>query len=656
MNAPLNIRQLAQYPRTDAAIPGTVALMQMGELGTPYASILTRDLVTSALAGGGNLNLAAGSGSINFLFDQGAGAVTLSVTQGELLVSTALRTSMLNATFVNSQSITQDGIPVATRADLAADRAASVTSFNQRTGDVQLEQSDILRAGGAPQANPHFSGWVLAPSHWDVRINDDTVVTANWVQRLIRTGTVTSFNCRTGPVTLLTSDVNAAYAVPGVSPTAPSPVLGDASNRIATTSFVDESLADFADTFLASALAAAPFLPIAGGSLTGSINIPAGSYYNYNGKHLAYAVPNVSGDNIFVGESGNTAVTGHFNVANGPSSSAALTTGSNNAGVGANAISHLTTGSNNTSVGYNNLQAETTGGSNTGYGYQALFNQSGANNNTGVGVSAGQDITTGSSNTIIGYNTGRGITTGSGNLIAGLNITGLPAALSTAMILASGGTYFSIVNGTNTFHGGSAGNYTLTGIANCCVGWLSGNKITSGQYNCALGSTALGNETTGTGNVAIGRNALGSQVGANSNTAVGSSAGSNITTGANNVFIGSSTGVGITTGTGNTIIGNIPSQPAALTNVIAITSGGVPRYDFSLTAANTHTFASGPVSAAQVITPGRTVSALPAASAALQGARCFVTDATVNTFLSPAVGGGTNLVPVVCNGTQWLIG
>lgn len=49
-----------------------------------------------------------------------------------------------------------------------------------------------------------------------------------------------------------------------------------------------------------------------------------------------------------------------------------------------------------------------------------------------------------------------------------------------------------------------------------------------------------------------------------------------------------------------------------------------------------------------------TVSGLPAASAA--GGRNFVTDATVTTFNSVVVGGGSNKVPVFADGTSWRIG
>ena len=51
-----------------------------------------------------------------------------------------------------------------------------------------------------------------------------------------------------------------------------------------------------------------------------------------------------------------------------------------------------------------------------------------------------------------------------------------------------------------------------------------------------------------------------------------------------------------------------------------------------------------------------TVASLPTCNSAEKGARAFVTNATATTFLSVVAGGGSNNVPVVCNGTNWLIG
>jgi hypothetical protein len=55
-------------------------------------------------------------------------------------------------------------------------------------------------------------------------------------------------------------------------------------------------------------------------------------------------------------------------------------------------------------------------------------------------------------------------------------------------------------------------------------------------------------------------------------------------------------------------------------------------------------------------TPALTVATLPAAATAGAGARSFVTDANATTFLSTVAGGGANKVPVVSDGTNWLIG
>jgi hypothetical protein len=50
-----------------------------------------------------------------------------------------------------------------------------------------------------------------------------------------------------------------------------------------------------------------------------------------------------------------------------------------------------------------------------------------------------------------------------------------------------------------------------------------------------------------------------------------------------------------------------------------------------------------------------TVSALPAASEALEGARMAVTDATTDGWGDVAVGGGSKHVEVYCNGTSWTV-
>lgn len=50
------------------------------------------------------------------------------------------------------------------------------------------------------------------------------------------------------------------------------------------------------------------------------------------------------------------------------------------------------------------------------------------------------------------------------------------------------------------------------------------------------------------------------------------------------------------------------------------------------------------------------VASLPTCNSAAKGARLFVNDANATTFASTVAAGGSNNVPVVCNGTNWIIG
>lgn len=61
-------------------------------------------------------------------------------------------------------------------------------------------------------------------------------------------------------------------------------------------------------------------------------------------------------------------------------------------------------------------------------------------------------------------------------------------------------------------------------------------------------------------------------------------------------------------------------------------------------------------SVAYVRLNGVAVASLPVASATYKGCRGTVTDANATTFMTTVAGGGTNVVPVFCDGTAWKIG
>jgi hypothetical protein len=171
-----------------------------------------------------------------------------------------------------------------------ASTVAGVASFNTRTGIVTLTNADVTGAGGAVLNSPAFTGTPTAPTpppaDVSTRIattafvmtesgfaplasptftgipaaptptpgtNTTQIATTAYVQAAI-TGIsvgVSTFNGRSGAVTLVANDITAAggaiLASPAFTgtPTAPNPPPGDSSTRIATTAYV-QSLAGFA--------------------------------------------------------------------------------------------------------------------------------------------------------------------------------------------------------------------------------------------------------------------------------------------------------------------------------------------------------------------------------------------------------------------------
>lgn len=86
-----------------------------------------------------------------------------------------------------------------------------------------------------------------------------------------------------------------------------------------------------------------------------------------------------------------------------------------------------------------------------------------------------------------------------------------------------------------------------------------------------------------------------------------------------------------------------------------IDGGTVDNAPIGATTPNTGNFTT--VEATETVKTGYyLVAALPSAATAGPGARAMVSNATATTFLSVVAGGGANKVPVVSDGTDWLIG
>jgi hypothetical protein len=139
--------------------------------------------------------------------------------------------------------------------------SGGVASFNGRTGAIVSQASDITSAGGALLASPAFTGLPTAPTV-GAADNSQSLATTAFVQNKL-VGTVTTFNGRSGAVTLNTGDVTGAGGAPqnnaaltGI-PTAPTAAPATATTQLATTAFVGTS-----------------FAPLASPALTGTPTVP----------------------------------------------------------------------------------------------------------------------------------------------------------------------------------------------------------------------------------------------------------------------------------------------------------------------------------------------------------------------------------------------
>jgi hypothetical protein len=126
---------------------------------------------------------------------------------------------------------------------------AGVTTFNTRSGAVTLLAADVTGAGGAPANNPSLTGTPLAPTA-PLSTSTTQIATTAFVQQALNaTPLVSSFNGRNGAITLSTSDVTGAGGAPAVSPaltgtpTTPTAMQGNASSQIASTQFVANAIA-----------------------------------------------------------------------------------------------------------------------------------------------------------------------------------------------------------------------------------------------------------------------------------------------------------------------------------------------------------------------------------------------------------------------------
>lgn len=251
----LNVRQIAQYPGKVPDLTDLV-LLQTGGLGGPYASALVSDLINAAFNSGAVFQLSLPPDGVIGWGTDAASQVLYGGALGGALgfsPSAGWRWDYANPSkAVTLMRLGPDGNLTLELGTLRVARGPAfpdevmtlgyfqtnaVTSFNGRTGDVVLGSDDVYDA-------LQLHGTV-ATQEW---VN--STITASLASFYATYPLVQTFNGRFGIVTLTADDITAACTAPGAAPQASSPALGDASSRIATTLFVDESLTDLEDRIL----------------------------------------------------------------------------------------------------------------------------------------------------------------------------------------------------------------------------------------------------------------------------------------------------------------------------------------------------------------------------------------------------------------------
>ena len=258
--------------------------------GTPQAPTAAPGTATTQLATTAFVNAAVGGVGVE-TFNGRAGAVTLTTADitgagGAPIASAALTGTPSAPTAAPGVSTTQ----IATTAFVMNELATGgVTSFNTRTGAITLLASDISAAGGAILASPVFTGVPVAPTA-TAGTSTAQLATCAFVATAV-SASVSSFNGRTGAITLSAADISAAGGAPlasphfNGSPTSPTPTAGDNSTAIATTAFVDAAIGSAAGvttfngragavTLSAADISAAGGAPLASPTFTGIPSAP----------------------------------------------------------------------------------------------------------------------------------------------------------------------------------------------------------------------------------------------------------------------------------------------------------------------------------------------------------------------------------------------
>lgn len=245
---------------------------------------------------------------------------------------------------------------------------------------------------------------------------------------------------------------------------------------------------------LATTTNLASYLPLTGGTLSGSLTLPvlniltttstSSGVIDQAGGSIFHTYSTGGNQNLFLGAS-----SGNFS----------LTTSNENTGLGNITLTNLTTGNTNTAVGSTSLFSVTSGAANTSIGRQALSSLTTGLFNIGIGVSAGSAYTGSESSNILIGNAGvlgeshvaRIGTTGLSNgqittmFLAG-NVNGNGGLLATTSQIPTGAALTKADDTNVTLTLGGSPTTALINATSITAGWTGQLALTRGGTNASL--------------------------------------------------------------------------------------------------------------------------------------------------------------------------
>lgn len=225
--------------------------------------------------------------------------------------------------------------------------------------------------------------------------------------------------------------------------------------------------------------------------------------YAIGSKSAIFVVPNVSGDNWFEGEAGNTTLTGDSNFGTGTLALSSLTTGQGNVAIGVEALRDCTAGNQNTAIGQTAMAFMISGSQNFAMGTSALGSISTGSFNVGIGSFCMPIISTGANNVAIGNTSLQGLTTATSNVSIGHG-SGNHINTGSGNVAIGESALFTVTTSGDNVAIGGASLIVATGTFNVAMGSLSAKNWTTGDYNTLLGGGVLFNTPSGNHNTVVG--------------------------------------------------------------------------------------------------------------------------------------------------------